>query len=71
MKFQVTSLSIQDVQGVETLKFHLRTMKNMQGTLAKVGTEPYIESILPCRDKRFCAIEAHKRQLQLLPDRVP
>ena len=27
MKFQATSLSIQEVEGVETLKFHLGTMK--------------------------------------------
>ena len=38
MKFQDTSLSIQEVEGVEALKFHLGTMENMQGTLAKVGT---------------------------------
>ena len=63
MKFLDISLAIQEVEGVETLKFHLGTMKNMQGTLAKVGTEPYMESILPCLDKRFCAIKAHKRMI--------
>ena len=47
MKFQDTSLSIQEVEGVETLKFHLGMIKNMHGTLAKVGRESNIESILP------------------------
>ena len=51
---------------MESLKFHLGMMKNMPGTLMNVGNEPYSETIFPS-DKRFCAIEAHKRQLALLP----
>ena len=69
MKFQDTSLSLEEVDGVESLKFHLGTMKNMQGTLMNVGNEPYSETIFPSPDKRFCAIEAYKRQLALLPQK--
>ena len=46
---------------MESLKFHLGTMKNMQGTLMNVGNEPYNETIFPSPDKRICAIEADKR----------
>ena len=53
---------------MESLKFHLGTMKNMQGTLMNVGNEPYSETIFPS-DKRFCATEAYERQLALLPQK--
>ena len=66
MKFQDTSLSIEEVDGAEIMKFHLGTMKNMQGTLQNVSKEPWVESILPCPDKKFCALEAYKRQCALL-----
>ena len=32
IKFRDTSLSLEEVDGVETLTFHLGTMTNMQGT---------------------------------------
>ena len=38
----------------------------MQGTLQNVSKEPWVESILPCPDKKFCALEAYKRQCALL-----
>ena len=41
----------------------------MQGTLMNVGNEPYSETIFPSPDKCFCAIEAYKRQLALLPQK--
>ena len=53
---------------MESLKFHLGTMKNMQGTLMNVGNEPYSETIFPS-DKRFCATEAYERPLALLPQK--
>ena len=42
------------------------TMKNLPGDVSKVDAALFRQQVFPCSDKRFCPIEAYRRQCSLL-----